>query len=363
MTAPRCSKTSAMMPKALGLSVLLGVALYIPSGSPTEKNTPVSVTATPVVYKTQAKAIHTSGRLEYKSVQRLSFKTGGPVSAIHVDEGEAITVGQLLAELDTEETDAQLAEAEARYINAKDSLKRLQHLRKNMVSIEQVQTAETARDVAASRLKIARFNQRYSKITAPSSGHIVKRFIEPSEFVSPNQTAFELADESKGWVIRTGLSDRDIVRVRPGDQATIRFDAWPGSLFSGEITSIAPSASVNTGTFDIEVSLDITARRLYQGLIGRITIMPGQKNTVAYLPLSSLIASHNGLATVFTINPESNQVRPAQIRLLYLENSQAVISGHTLKPLPEGTQVVTRGASFLKPGDAVRITNKATDEE
>ncbi|WP_461535561.1 efflux RND transporter periplasmic adaptor subunit [Spongorhabdus nitratireducens] len=325
---------------------------------------PVAVSVTPVKYVQTARTIHTSGRLEYKSIQRLSFKTGGPVASITVDEGDAVTAGQLLAALETEEIDARLAEAESRHANAKDRLKRLQNLQHNMVSDQQVQAAQTERDVAASHLRIARFNHRYSRITAPASGHIVRRAIEPSELVTPNQTVFELADESKGWVIRTGLADRDIVRVKPGDQASIRFDAWPDTDFMGVVSSISPTASISTGTFDVEITLNITSRRLYQGLIGRITITPQHQETVAYLPLASLTSSRNGMATVLTVNSESGTAETASVRMLYLKHGQAVISDDSTNVLPESALVITQGATLLKAGDPVQVAdNKVAGEQ
>ncbi len=313
----------------------------------------VQYDTTPLQHQETTRPIQTSGQLTYKATQKLSFKTSGPVASIQVDESDTVEKDQLLASLNTEEIEAQVAEAEARHQEALRNLERLQRLhRQQAISLDQLQAAQTRVDVAESRLRIARFNNRYSHIRAPGRGRIIERLIEPGELISPQQTAFLLADETKGWIMRTGLSDRDVVRVQTGDPATIHFDAYPGASFTGRVAEIAPAADSRTGTFDLEISLNSPPKRLYQGFIGRITLIPADTQRIARLPASALVSADNGQGIIYVSDPQSEHITQHRVDILWLDNQSLAIQSS----LPEGTPVITRGSSFLKPSDNVQST-------
>ena len=76
----------------------------------TKKPSAFLVETAQVNYLKRGKSVDVSGRLANKSEQKLSFKTAGPVATIFVDEGDRVQKGQLLAQLNQEEIDAQVAQ-------------------------------------------------------------------------------------------------------------------------------------------------------------------------------------------------------------------------------------------------------------
>lgn len=308
-----------------------------------------------VHYEEAARPISISALLAYKSTQKLAFKVGGPVASILVEEGDAVEKGQVLAELDREEVQAQVGEAEARYENAKRNVARLKKLyNENVVSLDQLQDAETEMDVVESQLRVARFNLRYSSIKAPSAGRIVSRSIETGELVAPNQVAFALADESRGWIMRTALSDRKVVLVRHNDPVSVRFDPWPLQEFSGHISQISEAAEERSGLFEVEIAINpIDDFRLRDGYIGRIQIKPSQTERIVRLPSLALVSAMSPLGIVYVLQ-DDNSVAKRQVRLHYLEGSHIAVSGD----LEEGESVVTTGAAFLHDGDRVRVVGQ-----
>ncbi|MTI14873.1 efflux RND transporter periplasmic adaptor subunit [Sansalvadorimonas verongulae] len=308
-----------------------------------------------VLYEEAARPISISALLAYKSTQKLAFKVGGPVARILVEEGDAVKKGQVLAQLDTEEVQARVGEAEARYENALRNVDRLEQLYKqNVVSLDQLQDAETERNVAESQLRVARFNLRYSSIKALSTGRIVSRTIEAGELVAPNQVAFTLADESKGWIMRTGLSDRKVVLINHGDPVSVRFDPWPLQNFVGRVSQISEAAEERSGMFEVEIALDpVNELRLRDGYIGRIRIEPTQKERVVKLPSLALVSAMSPVGVVYVLTSD-NTVETRQIRIHYLEGSHVAVSGD----LKEGESVITTGAAFLHDGDRVRVVGR-----
>ena len=314
--------------------------------------TAMTVSTSTVSYQPYARPIRTSGMLSYKSQQTLSFKTAGPIAQLLVGEGDRITEGQLLAELTLEEINAQVDEARARLEMAQHNLGRISRLHQsNVVSLDQLQSAETERAVAESRLRIARFNRKYSRIKAPSPGLVLRRLAEENEQVTQNQPVIIVADTSQGWILRTGLSDEDIVRVKKGDRASITFDAWPEEIFQGKVTRLAALADEQTGTFQVEISFPETSTRLRSGFIGRVTLYPATSTRLALVPVTAVVNVKDYVANVFVYDPDDRSVSSRAIQLDFMEPGIIASSSG----LHEGEIIVTTGASFLQDGAAVMV--------
>ncbi|KEI70412.1 efflux RND transporter periplasmic adaptor subunit [Endozoicomonas elysicola] len=325
-----------------------------------EDKPPVAVQVQPVSYQEYAQPIQASGILSYKSQQTLSFKTSGPVENIQVEAGDQVTKGQLLAQLALDEIDAQVDEATARVSLARKNLKRYQQLHKNNVlSLEKLQSAETELTIAESKLRIARFNQAYSSIHASASGLVLQRHVEPNELVSPYQPILVVADESKGWVIRSSVTDQDIVRMALGNKTTIRFDALPNQAFSGTVTQMTPLAS-GTGTFEIEISLPVFSSLLRSGFIGQIEILPSRGRKVALVPVSAIIQSEvNDLqqtAKVLILNQQQLTAELRSVSLAYLDGGMAAITDGIAQDEP----LITTGAGLLRDGEKVNVIDSNT---
>ena len=316
-----------------------------------KKPTPFLVETAQVNYLARGKSVDASGRLAHKSEQKLSFKTSGPVDSILVDEGDRVKKGQLLAQLNQEEINAQVAQSQSVYDEAKRNAARYQALyEKGVVPVEKLQSAETRLEVARSDLRISKFNKQHSVIVAPDDGRILKRQIEANEMISPFQTAFVMSMNKGGWVIRSSVTDKDIVRVNKGDQAAIRLDAYPGKTLVGHVSEVAAAADSRSHLFEIEVTLDATELRLHSGFISRLIIEPSQQEAVALLPIEAIVEASSTNAQVFVLN-EALEVIQKSVDIAWLENdSVAIKSG-----LTEGSSVVTSGATYLHEGAVVSV--------
>ena len=126
----------------VGLITSTGLMASEPKAAPIQA-TPVEVVS--AHYAEYAKAIRISGLLENKSEQSLGFKVSGLVSRVYVDEGQFVKKGQLLASLDLEEIDAEVAKAKSVLANAQRNLERFQSLQgQNALSMDQLQSAKRA---------------------------------------------------------------------------------------------------------------------------------------------------------------------------------------------------------------------------
>ncbi len=337
------------------LSSILTLALLASCGSQKEVEQTVSKTAVqtaPVIQKTLSFPVHTSGRLSPKNEAKLSFKIGGIIDHIYVRAGETVQKGQTLARLKPDEIDAQVNQAETAHEKAERDLKRVKNLYADSVAtLEQFQNAQSALEVAASNLKIARFNREHAVITAPSDGRVLKRFVDANEMVGSGTPVFYFGSTAQRWVVRCGVTDRDVMQLQLGDSASVTLDALKGSSYPATIGEIAGSADPMSGTFEIEISIQSAPQRLFAGLVAGVDLFPSGKQQYFVIPVEALVEADGKDGFVFTPNRSSGTVTKIPVKVGQILNKQVtIISG--LENIPE---VVTAGASYLHEGSKIEI--------
>jgi RND family efflux transporter MFP subunit len=311
----------------------------------------VPVRVAPVTRETVALPILGTGTLGAKEEMELSFKVGGVIARITVDAGQVVRGGQLLAELQLDEANATVARTTAAAENADREYARAERLyADSVVTLAQLQSAETSARVARAELTTARFNQRYARITAPSDGVVLARKHEPGELVPPGSTVLTLASRSRGSVLRVGLADRDIVRVKVGSSAVVRFDALPGRTFPGRVSQLGMAAEPGAGTYLVDIHLD-DATGLVSDLVGTAEIQPANATLATLIPLEALLEADGGHGTVFTLTEDRKHAERRVVTIGFLAGGRVAIASG----LDSATIVVTQGAAYLRDGSAVEV--------
>ncbi len=302
-----------------------------------------------------SKPIYASGLLVGKEESRLSFKIGGILEKIYVREGQVVQKGQLLATLKLSEINAQVNQAKNAMEKAERDLKRVKSLYDDKVAtLEQLQDATTGYEVAKSALTIAQFNQQYASIYAPTSGKVLKKFAEENELVGVGAPILQLSNASQGFAVKVGIADKDAVRLNVGDKAVVKLDAFPDETFSATVSQIAGAASMQTGTFEIELKLDETRARLISGLIAKAEIFPSSKSLTTLVPIESFIEGDGNRGFVYSLSPDSQRAlkRPVQFGFFYQDKL-------TIESGLEGVQsVITDGAAYLADSARVQVALK-----
>ncbi len=294
--------------------------------------------------------VRTSGILASKSEARLSFKTGGVIDKINVEEGERVNEDQLLASLDLSEISAQVEQARSAYEKALRDFERAENLYKDSVAtLEQYQNARTALNVAESNLNIAEFNLRHSKIIAPSNGKILKRFAEENEIVGAGMPIFLFGSTEADWVVRAGITDKDIVKIARRDSAKINLDPYPGQSFSAYVSEIGEASDPYTGTYEVELTLDETNKPLVKGFIARVVIYPSDVNSFITIPVEALRGASGFKGTVFVVEDGKPKRKRVQLGTV-IDGEIIVISG-----IEEGMTVITDGVNYLDDNTGIEI--------
>jgi multidrug efflux pump subunit AcrA (membrane-fusion protein) len=306
-----------------------------------------------------------------KDEMRLSFKVGGIIKTLYVDEGQAVHRGQKLAEIELTEIDAQVAQARALADKAKRDLTRGERLYADeVISLEQLQDLRTQAETQRALLSSAEFNRTYAVITAPANGVVLRKLAQERELVPAGQPVLSVGAQDRGFIVRAALSDRELVQLRLGDPAQVRLDAYPGQDIPGTLTEIASAADEKSGLFPVEIRLDLgpaarptaSAARptasadkasipLASGLVAKIRLIPAaaRANSLTYVPVGAILEGDGDHASVFVV--EGNKARHREVRIAFVQPSGAALAAG----LQPGEHVVTDGALYLQDQDEIEI--------
>ena len=321
-----------------------------PAGNPA-RPVRVAALATAAIGET----VRAVGLLTPKDETRLAFKTSGVIESIRVEEGSPVRAGQLLAVLKQTETKAAVEQARQAASKGARDLKRAQALYADGVAtLEQVQDLTTAAAVGAAVRRSAEFNAGYTRIVAAADGVVLRKLAEKGEVVQAGQPVLVVGGAGRGWIVRVGLADRDVVRFRIGDAATARFDAWPGRSFTGRIGNVAASADPATGTFAVEVQVQPSGVAFVQGLVAKVTLTPLASRTANVVPVQALVEANGSEAAVFVVDPLHAIARRVTIHIGEMSGGEVEV----LDGLAPGCLVVIDGAAFLENGERVRIATE-----
>jgi RND family efflux transporter MFP subunit len=313
---------------------------------------PVRVaTAAPADFLSQ---IRTVGRVEPDRTYVLAFKTPGVVSALNVQEGDAVKKGQVLAELDPRDVNAQLRQAQEAADKADRELARIRKLHASgFASNAELQDAQAQAKSTRATAQAARSDQGYASIVAPADGIVLKRNVEANSVVAAGAPVVTLSDMSESFVLAAGLADRDALRVALGDAAEVTFDAFPKQVFAATITEIGADADERTGTFQIKLKIAESAAPLKSGLVGRAAIRPSVAAGVdVAIPVDAILEGHGEQAFVFVVDPATGAAKRTRIATGRLSGALVAVTAG----LNAGDQIVVDGAGYLSDGEKVIIS-------
>jgi RND family efflux transporter MFP subunit len=338
-----------MYPYRAALALLLLSACRSSDARDSAPPARIAVRTAPVVLASLDEPAVGAGVIASHDEFPLAFKIGGVVAAVYVREGDVVRAGQTLAQLDLREIDAQVSRARSAVAKAVRDHARAQALHADSLApLAQMQDAATALELARADLQTASVNRRYATVVAPSAGRVLRRSAEPGQTLAAGAPVLTIGGTTGGTVLRVGLADRDVVRVRVGSAATVRLDAFPDRELSGRVRQIGGAATAGTGTYAVEIALD-DATGLSAGMIGTATIAAAGKGSLPTVPVDALLEADGDRASVFVVSGDRAHRRA--VRVATIRGDRVAVR----EGLEGATSVVVTGASYLSDGAAVKV--------
>ncbi len=302
--------------------------------------------------------ITASGELEAIRRVNVSPKRGGLLDALLVDEGARVEKGQVLARMDRGDFQDRMDElrALARQAEADYDAKAADYKRRQSLFASGAISAADRDDYRARYLsRKANFEATQERIQqrdveggellirAPFSGVITERYAEPGSFVTPTTaasssagaTSSSIVELSQGLEVTAKVPESDIGRIKIGQVANVRVDAFPDQSFAAEVRDIAPRAEKTNNVISVEVELTLLNPPpiLRIGMTADVNFQTGRTAASTLVPTVAIV-TEDGKPGVLLVG-KNDQPTFQSIELGASGGSQsAILSG--VKP---GTQV------------------------
>lgn len=341
----------------LGLLTLQACA---PAPKPAE---PIRAVKVLQIGETEVDAITTyAGEIKARIESRLGFRVGGKLVARHVELGQKVRAGQLLAEIDAQDyrlsVDAAKAQLSAALTNrdlAAAEYKRYKELRdKEFISGAELERRESSLKAAQAQYEQAQAqlsgqgNQlSYSKLVADKPGVVTAIDAEVGQVISAGTPVLRLAQEGQRDVVFAVPEDK-LSQIQLGQLVQVK--PWGNEQpQSAKVYEIAASADPVTRTFAIRASLSQPQTAL--GSTATVSLsQPSGRAKAITLPTTAL-RQEGGQTMVWILDSSSMTLRSQAIEVTAVQGNEVVVKSG----LQLGQQVVSAGVHVLSPGQKVSL--------
>lgn len=343
----------------------------------------VDVTQVALVSPAEADVQLTStGYVVPQRISRVGAKITGTLAEVHVQQGDVVEAGQVIAELERADVEAALKTARSRVALAKAQAAtakaeladaRRKAKRERGLASQGVAAAETADDLEAraeaaetqlaaanaavkaaqAEVEALSVNLDYLEITAPISGTVVSKPATQGELVGQMAaTIAELADFSS-LVVETDVPEARLHLVQEGVPCEIMLDAFPGERYRGRVREITPRVDRAKATVTVKVEFLDAAERVLPDMAARVNVLAKElqaeevREPAKVVVPAAAIADRNGAKVVFVLEDDV-------VRMLPITVGEPVGSGFELvEGPPAGTTLVREPSAELHDGQRV----------
>ncbi|GHT35221.1 hemolysin D [Bacteroidia bacterium] len=253
-------------------------------------------------------SVTATGTVEPVVKVEVGTQVSGIIDKIYVDFNSVVTKGQLIAEMDkinlqaelvSKEADLSSSKTEFEYQEKNYSRAKMLH-EKQLISDTDYETAtynyeraKSSYDRNISDLTKVRRNLQYAIITSPIDGIVINRAVEEGQTVAAGfstPTLFTIANDLTQMRVIADVDEADIGQVEEGQNVTFTVDAYPEDVFQGKVTQVRLEATVtsNVVTYEVVISAYNPDLKLKPGLTATVTINVMQRPDVLTIPIKAL---------------------------------------------------------------------------
>lgn len=359
----------------LALAALLAGAISGCGAEKARRAPSVPVTVATVENRDMPHELEATGTVEPQQTVQMLAQVGGTIERVGFREGDPVTVGQVLFQLDArpfraalDQAHAMLSRDRAQSVAAHREAERAQSLREQgLISAGEQETKQASAEALAATLRAdsaavatAALNLQYATIRAPISGRtgrlgahvgdLVKAGDTGNALVTINQmhpvrVRFTVPQDALTSVLRGRAHTLPMVAITPDDSV----------VHSGQLVFVDNSVDLATGTLLLKGEFDNHDEAMWPGEFVRVRLTLGADPNAVVVPTAAITAGPSG-SFVYVMGSDSTvAVRPVTVQRTREELS-VIASGVT-----PGEVVVTDGQIRLGPGSRVVVRQPRTD--
>jgi RND family efflux transporter MFP subunit len=346
------------------LIVAAGAGAYFLAGRSLRGKSVETVAASIVTEGQATTLLAATGYIEAERKADLSPKITSRITQLNVTEGTRVNKGDVIARLDHTDLDAQLADAQASWVNAEAELARQKALRTEGLAPQSTVDVAIAQE-ASTRAKVqyARALLDYTEIRAPFAGVVTAKRAFVGEAVSPfgsspsgggSGGAIVTLVEFSSLYVGADVNESNLSKLGPRQPAEITLDAVPDKTYHGHLRQIVPAADRQKGTVRVKVAFDDADEKILPDLSARVsfTVAPtqGKSARARILIPKAALATRDGKTGVFRIVEGRAKFQPVETGgdvQGQVEVTKGLQGGETLVSQPEKSEI--------RDGDKVKV--------
>ena len=295
---------------------------------------------------------------EVKAYQEATLyaKVAGYLKRITVDKGDRVKAGDLIADIEVPERLADLAKYKAEAEVAELDYKRLRESQKKAPDLVVPQTVDNAKgklDIAKANVAQTETLLNYARITAPFSGIITKRMVDPGAFIpaatsgsaAQNAAIVTLTDFTRIRV-QVAVPELEASFIATGQPVKLTVEGLPGRRFDGKVTRFSYALDEASKTMLAEIELPNPKLELRPGMYTIVAIGIERKDDALLVPNEGLVVERAG-AFVFAVM--DNKAKKTRVQTGFNDG----INVELLSGVAPNQPVIIVGTRTLRDGQAV----------
>ena len=311
----------------------------------------------------------TSRVLAENRVEVISKGTGA-CQKVYVEEGNKVTAGQVLAELDRKDLETQIRQARIALQQHKTHFEIAEKsVAEGIGAPVERDNARFAYEQAKAALEAQELQLSYQTVTAPISGIITRRVVQEGMLVSAGMPLFSIVDPMS-YALPIQVPEKELPRIAEGQLAYVRIDAAEGQEFKARVRRVNPSVDAATGTVKVMLDFDaVDKEKLRDAAFARVRLVMDTRSQVLAVPKDAVLED-NARNYVMVAEPADSSVDTEQTgsndtgnMTVYIARKVEVETGlddgdyiEITKGLDENASVIVMGQHTLKPDSLVTIT-------
>lgn len=341
--------------QGLGAATLAGLLTLVLSGCndgnageavAAIESTPLPVAVASPQIADIAARYETTGTLTTDLEAPVTARTGGDVVEILVEEGDAVSKGDVLARLDGERARLTMLRLQAEFERSTREVERLANLHDRGL-VSRARYESLVYDVRASKAayELARLNWEHTEIRSTIDGAVSSRRVKLGSTLAEGDTAFVVTN-NRELLAYLDIPQTELVKFSRGHAAQLTVDSDPGVNFDATVTRISPTIDPTTGTFRATMLIDNQGEHLAPGMFARFQIAYETHADALVVPASATVVEDD--ATVVYVVEDGAAVRRRVKTGIRSGDFIEILGG-----LSADDTIVLRGQSRLRNGSRV----------
>ena len=292
--------------------------------------------------------VQTQGSVDAVDNIQVSSKTAGVVMAVYVKEGDAVSKGSVLAQIDNSVIQRNIEGMKSQLELANTVYQRQKNLWDQKIGTEvQFLQARTSKENLEKQLASLQEQNSMSRITAPFGGTVDEVTVKVGENIAPGMPAARVVNTSN-LKLKASVSEAYVTRIKKGNKVTVSI-AELGKDISATVTFVGKTIDPLSRTFPVEVKLPSDAN-LRPNMTGIVRVIFHTEPSAIVVPVN-VVQSINNEKVVFVYEASGKETvaRKKVVKVNGVYDNLAQVEG-----LNAGEKIISFGYQGLNDGQVIK---------